>query len=134
MFAMPNATIMPFDGQYPTLADGVFVADGARLIGHLTVGKNSSFWFNTTVRADVHTITIGARTNIQDGTVIHVTHDRAATEIGDDVTVGHNATIHGCTIKDRCLIGMGAVILDRAVIRERNFRPATSLWVHQPQQ
>lgn len=127
MFVMPNATIMPFEGKYPEIAAGVFVADGARLIGNLKVGEKSSFWFNTTVRADVHHVTIGNRTNIQDGTVIHVTHDRAATVIGDDVTIGHSATIHGCTIENRCLIGMGAIILDRAVIGEDSVVAAGAL-------
>src|SRR5690606_10210173 len=112
MYAMPGSVILPYRGTRPKLGHGVVLASGAHLIGDLIVGDEASFWFNTVVRADCNYIRIGQRTNVQDGTVIHVTNGDAPTEIGDDVTIGHNATIHGCTIKSGSLIGMGAVILD----------------------
>ena len=127
---MPEATrasLLPFAGKLPKLGARVFVADGARLIGDLEIGDDSSIWFNTVIRADVHSIRIGARTNIQDNTTIHVTAARAATTIGADVTVGHGAIIHGCTVGDGCLIGMGAILLDHAVIGPGSMVGAGSL-------
>lgn len=109
---MPGANILPYKGKSPSLGQRVFLAAGAQLIGDLEVGEDSSFWFNTVVRADCNYIRIGQRSNIQDGTVIHVTNSLFPTHIGDEVTVGHNATLHGCRIGDRCLIGMGAVVMD----------------------
>ena len=127
MFAMPSSGVIAYKGKKPILGNDVFLASGAWLIGDLTVGDESSFWFNVTVRADVHWIKIGSRTNIQDGTVIHVTNGRYPTTIGNNVTIGHGVTIHGCTIEDDCLIGMGAVILDGAVIRKGSFVAAGAL-------
>ena len=98
------------------MAERVFVADGVRLIGDLEVGRDSSLWFNVVVRADVHYVRIGERTNIQDNSTVHVTSGEAPCVIGNDVTIGHNAIVHACTVEDLCLIGMGAVILDQAVI------------------
>ena len=98
MFLMPGAHLIPYRGKHPKLASGTFAATGAQLVGDLEVGEDSSIWFNTVVRADCHYIRIGKRTNIQDGTVIHVTNKKHPTYIGDDVTVGHNATIHGCKV------------------------------------
>jgi carbonic anhydrase/acetyltransferase-like protein (isoleucine patch superfamily) len=88
------------------------------LIGDVTLGENVSLWFGTVVRGDMHHITIGNRSNIQDNSVIHVTTDISPTRIGDEVTVGHNAIIHGATIEDRCLIGMGSIIMDDVVVGE----------------
>jgi len=127
MYAMPGSGIIPYKTHTPQLGEDVFVASGAWLIGDLTVGDDSSFWFNVTVRADVHWIKIGSRTNIQDGTVIHVTNAKAPTSIGNNVTVGHGAIIHGCTIEDDCLIGMGAKLLDGAIIRKGSFVAAGAL-------
>jgi len=127
MFAMPNSTIIPFGGKTPKIATGVLIASGARLIGDLEIGEDASIWFNTVVRADCHYIRIGARTNIQDNSVIHITQGTAPTVIGSEVTVGHAAIIHGCTIADRCLIGMGSVILDGAIIRENSLVAAGAL-------
>ena len=110
--------IYPHHGVSPILHPTVFVAPSADVIGEVLIGKQSSVWFQCVLRGDVNTITIGARTNIQDHTMIHVTRERSATTIGDDVTVGHRVMIHGCTIKDRCLIGMGAILLDDCVIGE----------------
>jgi len=106
----PGAIILPFEGTWPEIADEVFVAPGAVVIGKVTIGSGSSVWFNTTLRADIAPITIGERSSVQDGTVVHVNAD-APTVIGDDVTIGHGALIHGTTIADGALIGMGAVVL-----------------------
>ena len=107
-----------FNGMTPQLDHTVFRAGSAEIIGDVTIGAESSIWFNVVVRGDVNFIRIGERTNIQDGTVVHVTHETHPTRIGDDVTIGHNATLHGCKIGNRCLIGMGAVVLDAAVIED----------------
>lgn len=108
--------ISPFNSILPVIADDVFIADGARIIGKVHIGSKSSIWFNTVVRGDVHEIRIGARTNIQDNTTVHVSEGRAGCYIGNDVTIGHNAIVHACTVEDLALIGMGAVISDEAVI------------------
>lgn len=102
----------------PKVGEGTFLAETAVLIGDVTIGRDSSVWFGTVLRGDVNTITIGDRTNIQDGTVIHTLYDGSKhpsqTNIGNDVSVGHNVTIHGARIDDNCLIGMGSTILDNA--------------------
>lgn len=108
--------IHSFIGVSPSVGDSNFVADSASVIGDVVLGTDSSVWFNATVRGDVHRIRIGERSNIQDNAVVHVTHKTAPTTIGDGVTVGHSAIIHGCTIQDNVLIGMGAIILDHADI------------------
>jgi len=120
---MPN--IRPFRGHFPRIAEGVWIDDTALVIGEVTVGRDSSLWPYVVARGDINRITIGSRTNIQDGSVLHVSHvgpfnpEGAALVIGDDVTVGHRATLHGCTIGNHCLIGMGAIVLDRAVVEPR---------------
>ena len=111
-----DITILPFEGMMPQIHPSVFVASGARIIGDVEIGENSSIWFNVVIRGDVHRIRIGARTNIQDLTMCHVTNQKFALSIGDDVTVGHSAILHGATLHDRILIGMGAIVLDDAVI------------------
>jgi gamma-carbonic anhydrase len=103
-------------GKKPVLGAGVFVAETAAVIGDVVIGDESSIWYGTVVRGDVMPIRIGARTSIQDNTVIHVTSDFSGTTIGDDCTVGHAAIIHACTVEDFCLIGMGSIILDGARI------------------
>ena len=107
-----------YQGITPKLADRVFHVDSAEIIGDVEIGADSSIWFHVVIRGDVNFIRIGERTNIQDGTVIHVTHKINPTVIGDDVTIGHNVTLHGCKIGDRCLIGMGAVVMDKAVVED----------------
>ncbi|PLY01495.1 MAG: gamma carbonic anhydrase family protein [Desulfuromonas sp.] len=107
-----------YQGVAPKLDDSVFRVGSAEIIGDVEIGAGSSLWFHVVIRGDVNYIRVGERTNIQDGTVIHVTHEKHPTIIGDDVTVGHNATLHGCTIGNRCLIGMGAVVLDGAVVED----------------
>ncbi len=114
------AYIKEVRGHTPEVGEGTFLAETAVLIGDVKIGKDSSIWYNTVLRGDVNTITVGDRTNIQDGTVIHTLYDGSPhpsqTHIGNDVSVGHNATIHGAIIEDNCLIGMGATILDNAVV------------------
>ena len=116
-----------YGGKTPDLAPDVFVASGAQLIGDLKIGKQSSVWFNVVIRADVHYIRIGERTNIQDNSTVHVTEGQAPCVIGSDVTVGHNCILHACTVEDLCLIGMGAIILDKAVIRHGSLVGAGAL-------
>lgn len=110
------ATIRPYGGKSPRLHPSAFVAEGAVVVGDVEIGERSSIWFGTVVRGDVHQIRIGARTNVQDLSVIHVTSGTHPTALGDDVTVGHRATLHGCTVKDRCLIGIGSIVMDGAVV------------------
>ena len=113
--------------QSPKIAEGVFLAPGCHIIGDVEIGEESSIWFNTVVRGDVFPIRIGKRTNIQDNSVLHVTSGTHATHVGDEVTAGHRVIIHGCTIHDRALIGMGSVIMDGAVIGEEAIIGAGSL-------
>jgi carbonic anhydrase/acetyltransferase-like protein (isoleucine patch superfamily) len=108
--------IRAFAGAHPELGRGVFVAETAAVIGDVAIGDESSIWYGTVLRGDVMPIRIGARTSVQDGTIVHVTSGVAGTAIGSDCTIGHAAIIHACTIEDDCLIGMGAIVLDRARI------------------
>ena len=119
--------ILPFKGKLPDIDESVFIANGAIIIGDVEIEKDSSVWFNAVVRGDVHYIRIGERTNIQDGSILHVTNDKHFLEIGNEVTIGHNAVIHGCILKNNILIGMGAVILDSAVINSNSLIAAGSL-------
>ena len=110
--------IYSLDGATPKVAPDAFVAPGATVIGDVEIGSETGIWFHCLVRADLNIIRIGARTNIQDGTIIHVDSGDLATHIGDDVTVGHNAVIHACTLKNRAFVGISATVLDGAVIEE----------------
>ncbi|MGO8996207.1 MAG: gamma carbonic anhydrase family protein [Polyangiaceae bacterium] len=103
-------------GVRPTLGRDVFIAPNATVIGDVHLGDEASVWFGTVIRGDVFPIRFGARTNVQDGSVVHVTGGKAATTVGDDVTIGHMVLLHGCTVGDRCLIGMGSILLDGAEI------------------
>jgi carbonic anhydrase/acetyltransferase-like protein (isoleucine patch superfamily) len=105
-----------YDGLAPVIGRGVFLAETCAVIGDVVIGDDSSIWYSTVVRGDVMPIRIGARTSIQDGTVVHVTGGRYGTTIGDDCTIGHGALIHACVVEDLCLIGMGAILLDGARI------------------
>jgi carbonic anhydrase/acetyltransferase-like protein (isoleucine patch superfamily) len=107
-----------YRGRLPAVDPSVYVDDSAQVIGDVSIGAESSVWMNVVIRGDVNVIRIGARTNIQDGVVVHVMHDTHPTRIGDDVTIGHGALIHGCTVRDRVLVGMGAIILNGAVVGE----------------
>ena len=119
--------IRTFKGIRPIVAETAFIADSAQVIGDVHIGEHSSVWFNTVLRGDVYHIRIGEQTNIQDRSVIHVTSDRFPTLIGNRVTVGHGVILHGCTVKDHCLIGIGSIILDEAVIGEESLIAAGSL-------
>lgn len=103
-------------GHVPQFGPNCFLADTAVVIGEVTMGENCTVWFNAVVRGDVHSITIGDNTNIQDGAVIHCTYQKAKTIIGSNVSIAHNAIVHGCTVEDNVLIGMGAIIMDDAHI------------------
>lgn len=121
------ATIIAYQDFWPRLHESVFVAEGARVIGDVQIDADSSVWFNAVVRGDVCSIRIGKRTNVQDNATLHVTHDTGPLRIGDRVTIGHNAVVHACTVKDRVLIGMGAVLLDGCVIEPHTLVAAGSL-------
>jgi carbonic anhydrase/acetyltransferase-like protein (isoleucine patch superfamily) len=108
--------ILPVKDKRPSWGDNCFIAPNATIVGDVQLGNNCSVWFNTVIRGDVNTITIGNDSNIQDGAVIHATYQKAATTIGNRVSVGHNAIVHGCTLKDHILIGMGAIVMDHAVV------------------
>jgi carbonic anhydrase/acetyltransferase-like protein (isoleucine patch superfamily) len=112
------SVILAYDGTSPRLAPTAWVAPGAVVVGDVELGEGSSIWFQSVVRGDVNRIRIGARTNIQDHSTVHVTGGTHPTIVGDDVTVGHRVVLHGCMVKDRCLVGIGAIVLDGAVIEE----------------
>jgi len=112
--------IITYGGITPTLHPSVFIAQGAVVLGDVEIGEHSSVWFNSVIRGDVHEIRIGRRTNIQDLSMLHTTYNKHPLHIGNDVTVGHHAMLHGCTIEDLVLVGMQATILDRAVVRKHS--------------
>lgn len=119
--------ILDYRGNSPRIAPGAFVAPTATVIGDVQVGEESSLWFGVIVRGDVNIIRIGSRTNLQDGTIVHVTSGTHPTWIGDGVTVGHGAMLHGCRIGDGCLVGIGAIVLDGAEIGMGSMIAAGSL-------
>ena len=108
--------LLPYRGIRPTIATEVFIAPGCFVIGDVSIAARASLWYNVVARGDVNTITIGAESNIQDGAILHVDSDNGALRIGERVTVGHQAILHACTLQDECLIGMGATILDQALV------------------
>ena len=110
------ATVLPYKGICPEIHESVFVAEGVRIIGDVTIGALSSVWFNTVIRGDVCPIRIGEKTSVQDNAMLHVTHDTGPLTIGNNVTIGHGALLHACTVQDHVLIGTGAVVLDHAVV------------------
>lgn len=112
------ALIIPLRSFTPKMGKDCFLAENATIIGDVTMGDGCSIWFNTVLRGDVNTITIGDRVNIQDGSVLHTLYQKSTIEIGNDVSIGHNVTIHGSKIHDFALIGMGAVVMDDAVVGE----------------
>ena len=142
--------IRPFKGVSPKIADSAFIAEGAVVIGDVSIGKEASIWYNCVVRGDVNSISIGERSNIQDLSMLHVTHKKNADDpgaplvIGNDVTVGHSVTLHGCTIEDGAFIGMQAMVMDhavvgkgalvgaRALVTEGTIIPPATLWVGSP--
>ncbi|MEP6676064.1 MAG: gamma carbonic anhydrase family protein [Ferruginibacter sp.] len=108
------ATILPVKGISPVFGDNCFIAPNATVVGQVTTGNECSIWFNAVVRGDVNTITMGNKVNVQDGAVIHCTFEKAPTVIGNNVSIGHNAIVHGCVIDDNVLVGMGAIVMDNA--------------------
>jgi carbonic anhydrase/acetyltransferase-like protein (isoleucine patch superfamily) len=119
--------IQSYRDKTPRIHESAFVAEGALIIGDVVIGADASVWFGSVVRGDVHFIRIGARTNVQDLTVMHVNYGRCPTILEDDVTVGHRAILHGCHVKRGSLIGMGAVLLDEVVVEERSLVAAGSV-------
>ena len=120
--AVPYGLIRGFASHFPVIADDAFIAESAAIIGNVEIGSAASVWYGCVLRGDIHSIRVGARTNIQDGTVVHVNgaasgHDGQPVEIGDDVTIGHCCLIHACTIQDGGFVGMSGRVLDGAVIR-----------------
>lgn len=110
------AIIKSVRGFTPVFGEGCFLADNAVVVGEVTMGKDCTVWFNAVVRGDVHSITIGDQTNIQDGAIIHCTYQKARTVIGSNVSIAHAAVVHGCTLGNNILVGMGAIIMDDAVV------------------
>jgi gamma-carbonic anhydrase len=119
--------ILTYNGIKPKIDESVFICEGSQIIGDVEIGKNSSVWFNTVIRGDVNYIRIGERTNVQDLSMLHVTYKKYPLIIGNDVTIGHSVTLHGCTIKDLVLIGMGAILLDNCVVNSNSFIAAGTL-------
>jgi carbonic anhydrase/acetyltransferase-like protein (isoleucine patch superfamily) len=112
--------IKPVRGIHPQISDDCYIADNATILGEVTIGKQCSVWFNAVIRGDVHFIKIGNKVNIQDGAVIHATYKKSPTTIGNNVSIGHNAIVHGCTIQDNVLIGMGSIVMDDCVIESNS--------------
>lgn len=110
--------ILPVKNIHPTIPSNCWIAENATIVGDVVLGNDCSVWFNAVIRGDVNFIKIGDRTNIQDGAVIHCTYQKASTVIGSDVSIGHNALVHGCELKDHVLIGMGAIVMDHVLVEE----------------
>lgn len=110
--------ILPVKDKSPVWGNDCFIAENCTIVGDVVMGDNCSVWFNAVIRGDVHYIEIGNNTNIQDGAVIHATYLKAPTNIGNSVSIGHNALVHGCTLHDHTLVGMGAIVMDHAVVNE----------------
>ena len=119
--------LRPYRGQMPRVHPTAFIDDSAQVIGDVEIGEDSSVWMCVVMRGDVNRIRIGRRSNVQDNTVVHVMKDTHPTQIGDDVTIGHGAIVHGCTIEDRCLIGMGAILLNGVTVGSGSIVAAGSL-------
>jgi carbonic anhydrase/acetyltransferase-like protein (isoleucine patch superfamily) len=112
--------ILPIKGVLPQIPETCFVAPNATIIGDVVMGDDCSIWFNAVVRGDVNSIRMGNKVNVQDGACIHCTYQKTTTNIGDNVSIGHNAIVHGCTVGNNVLIGMGAIVMDNAVIGENS--------------
>ncbi len=108
--------ILPVNGIEPSFGENCFIAPNATIVGTVVMGNDCSIWFNAVIRGDVNAIYMGNKVNVQDGAVIHCTYQKTATKIGNSVSIGHNAIVHGCTVEDNVLIGMGAIVMDNAVI------------------
>ncbi len=112
--------IKEVNGKYPQIPDDCFVADNATIVGDVIMGEQCSVWFNAVIRGDVHYIKMGNKVNVQDGAVIHCTYKKHPTEIGNNVSIGHNAIVHGCKIEDNVLIGMGAIVMDNCIVKSNS--------------
>lgn len=121
------ALILPVEGVLPQFGKDCFIAPNATIVGDVIAGDECSFWFNSVIRGDVNSIRLGNKVNVQDGAVIHATYQKTKAIIGDNVSIGHNAIVHGCTVKDNVLIGMGAIIMDNAVINSNSIIAAGSV-------
>jgi len=112
--------IKQVNGKHPQIPEDCYVAENATIVGEVSMGSQCSVWFNAVIRGDVHFIKMGNKVNIQDGAVIHATYQKSPTTIGNNVSIGHNAIVHGCTIKDNVLIGMGSIVMDDCVIESNS--------------
>lgn len=112
--------IKEVNGKHPVFGADIFIAENATIVGDVSMGANCSVWFNAVIRGDVHYIKIGDKVNIQDGAVIHCTYKKHPTTIGNNVSIGHNAIVHGCTIKDNVLIGMGSIVMDNCIVESNS--------------
>lgn len=112
--------IKPVKDKSPQFGENVYIAENATIVGDVTCGNDCSFWFNSVVRGDVHYIKMGNKVNVQDGAVIHCTYQKAPTTIGNNVSIGHNALVHGCTIHDNVLIGMGSIVMDNCIVESNS--------------
>ncbi|TXE06766.1 gamma carbonic anhydrase family protein [Gelidibacter salicanalis] len=112
--------IKSVNGKHPQIANDCYIAENATIVGDVTIGLQCSVWFNAVIRGDVHYIKIGDKVNIQDGAVIHATYQKSPTTIGNNVSIGHNAIVHGCTIQENVLIGMGSIVMDDCVIESNS--------------
>ena len=113
-----EALILPYKNIFPSIGENVFLAPTAQIIGKVSISDRANIWFNCVLRGDVHEISVGEGTNIQDGTIIHVTTGGLGTHIGQNVTIGHAALLHDCTLEDECFIGMGATLLDKVYVEK----------------
>jgi carbonic anhydrase/acetyltransferase-like protein (isoleucine patch superfamily) len=121
------ALIKTVEGKSPSIPKDCYLAENATIVGEVEMGAQCSVWFNAVVRGDVHRIEIGDRVNIQDGAIVHCTYKKYSTKIGNDVSIGHNAIVHGCEIKDNVLVGMGAIVMDGCVIEPNSIIAAGSV-------
>jgi len=112
--------IQPVNGKHPKIGTDCYIAENATIVGEVSMGKQCSIWFNAVLRGDVHFIKMGEKVNVQDGAVIHATYQKSPTTIGNNVSIGHNAIVHGCTIHDNVLIGMGSIVMDDCVIESNS--------------
>ena len=119
--------IKPVKGKHPKISEDCFIAENATIVGEVSIGTQCSVWFNAVVRGDVHYIKIGNKVNIQDGAVIHATYKKSPTTIGNNISIGHNAIVHGCTIHDNVLIGMGSIVMDDCVIESNSIIAAGAI-------
>lgn len=119
--------LYPYMDLYPRIHPSVFLAPGVKIVGDVEIGENSSVWYNAVIRGDVHYVKIGSMSNVQDCSMLHVTNGRYPLNIGNKVTIGHSVKLHGCTLQDLCLVGIGAIVLDGAVVEERSIVAAGSV-------